>query len=40
MAGLIVGGVLAALLPGYVIRIIPARRLMVLASVIITALAA
>jgi uncharacterized membrane protein YfcA len=40
VAGLIVGGLLAAPLAGYVVRIIPARRLMVLVGVVITALAA
>lgn len=40
VAGLIVGGVLAAPLAGYVTRVIPARSLMVLVGVIITALAA
>ena len=39
VAGLIVGGVLAAPLAGHITRIIPARRLMVLVGVIITALA-
>lgn len=40
VAGLIAGGVLAAPLAGYVTRVIPARRLMMLVGVIITALAA
>lgn len=40
VAGLIAGGVIAAPLAGYVTRIIPARRLMVLVGVVITALAA
>ena len=39
VSGLIAGGVLAAPLAGYVTRIIPARRLMVLVGVIITTLA-
>jgi uncharacterized protein len=40
VAGLIVGGVLAAPLAGYVTRIIPARQLMILVGVLVTALAA
>lgn len=40
VAGLVAGGVLAAPLAGYVTRIIPARQLMVLVGVVISALAA
>ena len=40
VAGLIVGGVLAAPLAGYVTRLIPARQLMILVGVVISALAA
>ena len=40
VAGLIVGGVAAAPLAGYVLRVIPARRLMILVGLLIVALAA
>ncbi len=40
VAGLIVGGVVAAPFAGYVIRVIPARLLMILVGAVITALAA
>ncbi|ODT67881.1 MAG: hypothetical protein ABS75_22490 [Pelagibacterium sp. SCN 63-23] len=39
VAGLVVGGVLAAPLAGFVVRIIPARRLMVLVGCLVIALA-
>ena len=39
VAGLIVGGMLAAPLAGYVVRVVPARRLMMLVGIIITSLA-
>ena len=39
VAGLIFGGMLAAPLAGYVVRLIPARQLMVLVGVVITGLA-
>ncbi len=39
VAGLVVGGVLAAPLAGFVVRIIPAQRLMVLVGGLVTALA-